>query len=200
MDMSGDILINANKQSVWDALNDADVLVKAIPGAESVEKTSDTEFTAVAKNKIGPVTAKFKGTVTLSDIDAPNGYTISGQGSGGAAGFAKGSAKVALADEGDLTRLSYEVHATVGGKLAQIGQRLVDSSAKKMADEFFDKFSAIVGGPLEEVEGLHPDSDAIAPTDAPLLPDEDFAEGLSPWTWGPGVIIIGLALAWFFAS
>lgn len=200
MDMSGDILINANKQSVWDALNDADVLVKAIPGAESVEKTSDTEFTAVAKNKIGPVTAKFKGTVTLSDIDAPNGYTISGQGSGGAAGFAKGSAKVSLADEGDLTRLSYEVHATVGGKLAQIGQRLVDSSAKKMADEFFDKFSTIVGGPLEDVEGLHPDQDAIAPTDAPLLPDEDFAEGLSPWAWGPGVIIIGLALAWFFAS
>lgn len=200
MDMSGDILINANQQSVWDALNDADVLVKAIPGAESVEKTSETEFTAVAKNKIGPVTAKFKGDVTLSDIDAPNGYTISGKGSGGAAGFAKGSAKVTLNEEGDLTRLSYEVHATVGGKLAQIGQRLVDSSAKKMADEFFDKFSAIVGGPLEEVEGLHPDSDAIAPTDAPLLPDEDFAEGLSPWTWGPAVIIIGLTLAWFFTS
>ncbi|MBV1886778.1 MAG: carbon monoxide dehydrogenase subunit G, partial [Parvibaculaceae bacterium] len=111
MDMSGDILINANKQSVWDALNDADVLVKAIPGAESVDKTSDTEFTAVAKNKIGPVTAKFKGTVTLSDIDAPNGYTISGKGSGGAAGFAKGSAKVSLQEDGDLTRLSYEVHA-----------------------------------------------------------------------------------------
>ena len=200
MDMSGDILINANQQSVWDALNDADVLLKAIPGAQSVEKTSDTEFSAVAKNKIGPVTAKFKGTVTLSDIDAPNGYTISGQGSGGAAGFAKGSAKVTLSDEGGLTRLSYEVHATVGGKLAQIGQRLVDSSAKKMADEFFDTFSAIVGGPLDDVTGLHPDSDAIAPTDAPLLPDEDFAEGLSPWTWGPAVIIIGLALAWFFSG
>lgn len=200
MDMSGDILINADKQSVWNALNDADVLVQAIPGAESVDKVSDTEFAAVAKNKIGPVTAKFKGNVTLSDIDAPNGYTISGQGSGGAAGFAKGSAKVALVDEEGLTRLSYEVHATVGGKLAQIGQRLVDSSAKKMADQFFDKFSAIVGGPMDETSGLHPESDAIAPTDAPLLPDEDFAEGLSPWTWGPAVIIIGLTLAWFFTS
>ena len=195
MDMSGDYQIAASKEDVWAALNDPDMLKRAIPGAETVEKLSDTEFEAVVKAKIGPVSARFKGKVTLTDIDPPNGYTISGEGSGGAAGFAKGSAKVRLDEAAGGTRLSYEVHATVGGKLAQIGQRLIDSTAAKMAAEFFTNFSRLAGGePItaDQLPGEHPETDAIAPTDAPMLPDED-AGGLSPWIWGLA-LIAGLAI------
>lgn len=181
MEMTGEFRIPAPQEKVWDALNDADVLRQAIPGAESVEKVSDTEFSAVAKAKVGPVSAKFKGNVTLSDIDAPNGYTITGEGSGGAAGFAKGSAVVRLTPDGDGTILAYEVKATVGGKLAQVGQRFIDSTAKKMADEFFTSFAAITGGEPEPV-------DAIAPTHVPLVPDEEAGLSLSPWMWGTLVI------------
>ena len=183
MEMTGEFCIPAPQEKVWDALNDADVLRQAIPGAETVEKVSDTEFSAVAKAKVGPVSAKFKGNVTLSNIDAPNGYTISGEGSGGAAGFAKGSAVVKLTPDGDGTLLSYEVKATVGGKLAQVGQRFIDSTAKKMADEFFTSFAAITGGETEQV-------DAIAPTHVPMLPDEEAGLSLSPWMWGT-VLIAG---------
>lgn len=189
MEMTGEFRIPAPQDKVWEALNDPDVLRRSIPGAESVEKTADNEFSAVAKAKVGPVSAKFKGNVTLSDIDAPNGYTISGQGSGGAAGFAKGKADVRLKPDGDGTILSYQVHATVGGKLAQVGQRFIDSTAKKMADEFFASFAQITGGPPTEEE-----VDAIAPTHVPLIPDEEAGVGLSPWTWGT-LVIAGLLLA-----
>ena len=151
MKMTGEYTLNASKEAVWQALNDPDVLKECIPGCESIDMTSDTSFEAVATAKVGLVKAKFKGNVELSDLDPPNGYTISGEGSGGAAGFAKGGAKVTLADaEGGGTVLSYDVDATVGGKLAQIGQRLIDGAAKKMADEFFSKFAEQVGGKVEE--------------------------------------------------
>lgn len=193
MEMTGEFRIPAPQDQVWAALNDPEILAQAIPGAESVEKTSDTEFTAVAKAKVGPVSAKFKGNVTLSEIDAPNGYKISGEGSGGAAGFAKGSAIVKLVADGDETVLSYEVHATVGGKLAQVGQRFIDSTAKKMADEFFTSFARITGGPEGEEE-----VDAIAPTHIPLIPDEDVGMSLSPWMWGTLVIAGALLAAYLF--
>jgi uncharacterized protein len=192
MEMTGEFRIPAPQDKVWAALNDPEILAQAIPGAESVEKTSDTEFAAVAKAKVGPVSAKFKGNVTLSEIDAPNGYKISGEGSGGAAGFAKGSAVVKLVAEGDETLLSYEVHATVGGKLAQVGQRFIDSTAKKMADEFFSSFAEITGGPTGE------EVDAIAPTHIPLIPDEDVGLSLSPWMWGTLVIAGALIAAYLF--
>jgi uncharacterized protein len=188
MEMTGEFRIPAPQAEVWAALNDPEILQQAIPGAESVEKNSDTEFAAVAKAKVGPVSAKFKGNVTLSDIDAPNGYKISGEGSGGAAGFAKGSAVVKLAPDGDGTILSYEVHAMVGGKLAQVGQRFIDSTAKKMADEFFTTFAAITGGTTVEKV------DAIAPTHVPLVPDEDAGLGLAPWMWGT-LVIAGALIA-----
>ena len=111
---------------MWQALNDPEVLKQCIPGCDEIEKTSDTEFSAKVTAKVGPVKAKFSGAVTLSDMDPPNGYTISGEGTGGAAGFAKGGAKVALAEYGSDTILTYDVNATVGGKLAQIGSRLID--------------------------------------------------------------------------
>lgn len=208
MDMSGEYKIPAPREKVWAALNDADMLRQSIPGAESVVKTADDEFEAVAKAKVGPVSARFKGKVKLTDIDPPNGYTISGEGNGGAAGFAKGAAKVSLTETGDGgTLLAYTVNAQVGGKLAQIGQRFIDSTAAKMAEEFFSNFSALTGGSkvaddkipelVEELaEGIapkSPDYDAMAPTGVPMIPNEEAGFSLSPWVWG-SLLIIALAV------
>lgn len=145
MKISGEQTIPAPREKVWAALNDADVLRRSIEGCETLERTSDTSFEARVIARIGPVKAGFSGTVTLSDIDAPNGYSITGEGSGAGAGFAKGGAVVRLSGEGNTTRLAYEVNADVGGKLAQIGSRLIEGSARKMADSFFSRFAAIVG-------------------------------------------------------
>jgi carbon monoxide dehydrogenase subunit G len=142
--MTGEQILPADKATVWRMLNDAEVLKASIPGCEDLTKTSDTSFAAVAKIKLGPVKATFKGNVELSDIDPPNGYTISGQGEGGVAGFAKGGAKVRLEDVEGGTRLVYDVEAQIGGKLAQLGARLINGVAKKMADEFFAKFAQAV--------------------------------------------------------
>jgi hypothetical protein len=140
--MSGERLLPADRATVWARLNDTETLKASIPGCESLEKLSDTELQAVAKVKIGPVSARFKGKVNLSDIDAPNSYRISGQGEGGIAGFAKGGANVRLVDaDGGGTKLSYDVDAQVGGKIAQLGSRLIDSTAKKLADQFFANFA-----------------------------------------------------------
>jgi carbon monoxide dehydrogenase subunit G len=144
MEMQGERRIPAPRQAVWEKLNDPDALKQCIPGCESVEKTSDTEFTAKVRAKVGPVSAHFTGKVTLTDLNPPQGYTISGEGQGGVAGFAKGSAKVALEDEGNETVMRYGVQAQVGGKLAQIGSRLIDGTARKMADDFFNRFVALM--------------------------------------------------------
>ncbi len=152
MDMSGSHRIEAPRATVWAALNDPEILRQCIPGCEEVVRQSDTEMTAKVVAKVGPVSAKFAGKVTLSDLDPPNGYTISGEGSGGAAGFGKGGATVTLADDGGATLLTYSAKAQVGGKLAQIGSRLVDATARKMAEEFFARFTRIVGPPPAEAE------------------------------------------------
>jgi len=141
MTMQGEVLLPADRARVWAALNDPDVLKACIPGCQSLEKTSDTAFQAVAKVAIGPVKATFKGAVELTDLDPPNGYTIGGEGQGGIAGFAKGGAKVRLADAEGGTTLSYDVEAQVGGKIAQLGGRLINGVAKKLADEFFANFA-----------------------------------------------------------
>jgi carbon monoxide dehydrogenase subunit G len=145
MDMTGTQRIEASRAAVWAGLNDVEILKQCIPGCESIEKVSDTEMNAKVTLKVGPVKASFAGKVTLSDLDPPNGYTITGTGSGGAAGFAKGSAKVRLAPDGAATILSYEVNAEIGGKLAQLGGRLIDGTAKRLAAEFFEKFGQTVG-------------------------------------------------------
>ena len=150
MDMTGEALIAAPRERVYEALNDVDILKQSIPGCEEIEKTSDTEMTAKVVVKVGPVKARFSGEVTLSDLDPPTGYTISGQGKGGPAGFAKGGAKVRLEASGSDTVLHYEVHAEVGGKLAQLGGRLIDGTAKKLAEQFFARFGEIVGAPEAE--------------------------------------------------
>ena len=154
MDMSGSYRITAPREKVWAALNDPEILKQCIPGCEEIEKHSDTELTAKVVAKVGPVKAKFAGKVTLSDIDPPNGYTITGEGSGGAAGCGKGGAAVKLNPDGDdATLLEYTAHAQVGGKLAQIGSRLIDGTARKMADDFFAKFTQVVGQPQDEADG-----------------------------------------------
>src|SRR3954449_3358516 len=144
MTMTGEVQLAAPRQLVWEKLNDTDTLKATIPGCESLEKTSDTSFQAVAVTKIGPVKAKWKGKVNLTDLDPPNGYKIVGEGEGGVAGFAKGSAHVKLSDKDGGTLLTYNVDAQIGGKLAQLGQRLINGAGKKMADEVFQKCAAAV--------------------------------------------------------
>jgi carbon monoxide dehydrogenase subunit G len=144
MTMQGEVTLPADREKVWAALNDPEVLKICIPGCQELEKVSDTQFTATAKVAVGPVKATFKGSVTLSDIDAPNGYTITGEGQGGVAGFAKGGAKVRLTDDESSTRLSYDVEAQVGGKIAQLGGRLINGVAKKYADQFFANFAKVL--------------------------------------------------------
>ena len=144
MTMSGEVQLPASRDAVWAKLNDPDVLKACIPGCEELEKTDEHGFRAVAKMKVGPVSARFKGKVTLSDLDPPNGYKISGEGEGGVAGFAKGGASVKLSDKDGGTLLTYDVDAQIGGKLAQLGQRLVNGAAKKVADDFFVNFAKAV--------------------------------------------------------
>ncbi len=188
MDMKGSYDIAAPREAVWDALNDVDVLKACIPGCETITKHSDTELEATVFAKVGPVKARFTGEVTLSDMDPPNGYTISGQGKGGAAGFAKGGAKVSLVDIDSGTQLSYVVNANVGGKLAQIGSRLIDSTAKKMADQFFSKLSeeaAAKAGLTEPAPAPVPDP-APTPAATPVPGSPPAAQAVASTTAAQG--------------
>jgi len=146
MDMSGEERIAASREVVWAALNNPEILKACIPGCQSLDMSSPTEMSATVKIKIGPVSATFSGEVTLSDLNPPEGYKISGEGKGGIAGFAKGGAEVTLKEDGDGTILAYTVDAQIGGKLAQLGSRLIDSSAKKLAGQFFADFNKAVSG------------------------------------------------------
>ncbi len=146
MNLTGEYRIPAPREKVWDALNDPEILKQCIDGCEELNRDGDNGFTAKVTAKIGPVKAKFGGKVTLENIDPPNGYTIRGEGAGGVAGFAKGSADVKLTQDGTDTVLVYTARAEVGGKLAAVGSRLVEGVAKKTADDFFGKFSKLLGG------------------------------------------------------
>ena len=143
MKLSGSYQIKLEKQKVWEALNDPEILKKSIPGCEEFKKNSETKFTATATNKIGPFNASFTGDIELKDIDAPNSYKITGSGNS-PVGFANGEATVSLENKDNSTMLTYTVEANVGGKIAQVGSRLIDMTAKKMADIFFGKFSELV--------------------------------------------------------
>ncbi|NKB58571.1 MAG: carbon monoxide dehydrogenase [Alphaproteobacteria bacterium] len=196
MEMSGEYTISAPRQAVWEALNDPEVLKACIPGCDTLEKTSDTEMTATVTAKVGPVKAKFNGAVTLSDIDPPNGYRIAGEGKGGAAGFAKGGAQVTLSDaEGGGTLLEYTVDATVGGKLAQIGSRLIDATAKKMSGEFFGAFADMVAVAPEDMP--EPEAEVAAAEPAPAVTRDPYGrrwKGYSPMTWISGGILVLMLL------
>ena len=206
MEMTGEYRIPAPKQVVWEALNDTEILKAAIPGCESVEKTSDTEMTATVTAAVGPVKAKFRGKVTLSDLDPPNGYTISGEGQGGPAGFGKGGAKVRLEDDNGATVLRYEAQAQVGGKLAQIGARLVDGAARKIADQFFANFSQIVGdrAAVTAASAAAPaaaHTGPAAPVASPVVsaaPIPPAKGGLKPVVWISGLIVLALVVLYLF--
>ncbi len=193
MDMKGEYRITASREKVWDALNDPEILKQCIAGCEELDKTSDTEFTARVHTRIGPVSAKFTGKVELSEIDPPNGYRISGEGQGGVAGFAKGGAAVKLTEDGDATVLTYEANATVGGKLAQIGSRLIDATARKMADDFFGKFAAAVGEPAEAADAADADTPAAVTAPASDAPAAS-SGGLSPAVWVGGLVALAVVV------
>ena len=203
MDMTGERRIEAPRQTVWQALNDPAVLKASIPGCESLEKLSDTDMKAIAAIRIGPIAARFNGTVHLSDLDPPNSYSIGGEGQGGVAGFAKGGARVRLEDADVGTLLHYEVHAQVGGKIAQLGARLIDATAKQMADSFFDRFSAQVSQPVQVDQ---PDAEQIFPAAPsaevahPVLPQPAPPPGISVFAMIPREPL-GLPLvAWIGAA
>jgi carbon monoxide dehydrogenase subunit G len=199
MDLSGEYLIAAPRETVWRALNDPDILKQCIPGCESISKLSDTEMTAAVTLQIGPMKAKFTGKVTLSDLDPPSGYRISGEGQGGVAGFGKGSAEVKLeaakTESGaDATLLRYKADTQVGGKMAQLGARLIGATAKKLADQFFDKFAVLAVPAAPAATDLQPGSASAAAA----APAPDGGARLPPAVWIAGLIAIAAAILWIF--
>ena len=201
MDFTGEYKVPASRDKVWEALNDVGVLKLCIDGCEELNKDSDTEFSAKVTAKVGPVRAKFTGKVTLSDLDPPNGYTISGEGQGGVAGFAKGGAIVKLVEGDGATILHYEAKAEVGGKLASVGSRLVEGVAKKTADDFFGKFVEIVSDgdvdPASEVAEAERDGKLA---DSGHVQTISEGGGLSPMFWGVGIVAIVAILLIIFGN
>ena len=183
MQMTGEQKIAAPRAKVWEGLNDPAVLRQCIPGCQSLEKEADGRLTAVVAIKIGPIGARFSGAVTLSELDPPNEYTITGEGQGGTVGSAKGGAKVRLVEDGGGTLLSYEVEAQVGGRLAQLGGPIIDATAKQLAGKFFEQFSAVLGGPVPAAVR------AAAP--APVLPAPAPARGF-PAAWLLALVVAAL--------
>ncbi len=227
MEMTGEFRIPAPRQRVWEGLNDPEILKRSIPGCQTIEKLSDTEFTAKVLAQVGPVKANFAGKVTLADLNPPQSYTIAGEGTGGVAGFAKGSAKVDLDADGGTTVLHYAVQAHVGGKLAQIGSRLIDSVARRMAENFFTRFVAAVApdqaapasGATAETEAVPQDRVAATTTvqrapptasvearpntatpQAATVPEAKKEIRLSPVVWVTGLAAVIGAMLYFFTG
>ena len=197
MDLTGEFRIAAPRETVWKALNDPEILKQSIPGCDEIQKLSDTEMTAKVTARVGPVKASFSGKVTLSDLDPPNGYKIAGEGQGGVAGFAKGSADVRLKPDetGAGTVLNYTVNAAVGGKLAQIGSRLIEGAARQMADQFFGKFAEVVTASTTAT----PTPETAAPAAVTSLPTPTTeSRGLKPVIWVTGLIAIVVILLLIF--
>jgi uncharacterized protein len=206
MEMTGEFRIPAPRQRVWEGLNDPEILKSSIPGCQTIEKLSDTEFTAKVLAQVGPVKANFGGKVTLSDLQPPQSYTIAGEGTGGVAGFAKGSAKVNLDEDGGATVLHYAVQAHVGGKLAQIGSRLIDSVARRMAENFFTRFVAAVApeqvapaaAGTTQVQGGAPTASVEAQPN--IAPETKKDIRLPPVVWVTGLAAIIGAMLYFFTG
>lgn len=207
MKLADEIRIDAPRDRVWAALNDVEVLKASIPGCEELTKDSDTALSAIVQAKVGPVKAKFKGAVTLSDLNPPESYRISGEGKGGAAGFAKGGALVTLVADGEQTILKYEVDADVGGKLAQIGARLIEGTSQKLAKEFFENFEkavnagsgASVAPATESVAAPAAEAEAVAPTAAEQQAGAQPAKkGMPTWVWLAVVAVLGGVIAFNF--
>ena len=192
MDMQASRQLAVTQQQAWDALNDPEVLKRCIPGCDKVEATGENQYAVGVAVKIGPVSAKFAGKITLSDIVAPQSYTITFDGQGGAAGFGKGNAQVTLTPQGTGCELGYVVHASVGGKIAQLGQRLIDGAAKSMAEDFFKRFD-------EDMQRQHPEAyaaraEAVAAGEAPPLPVAVASSAVPAWMWVAGVVVVAVAV------
>ena len=201
MDMTGEYRIPAPREQVWAALNDPAILKASLPGCESLERVSDHEFAATVAAKVGPVRAKFNGQVTLSDLNPPESYKISGEGKGGAAGFAKGGADVRLVEESAaVTVLSYTAKADVGGKLAQLGSRLIDATAKKMADEFFENFRRQLTAPEAAPEAAAVPEAEVAPAPMRAAPPSEGVAGLAQnkFVWAAAAIVVLMLLVLLF--
>jgi carbon monoxide dehydrogenase subunit G len=198
MDFNGRYIIPALPEAVWAGLNDPDTLKACIPGCQKIEKTDPTNFIATATLKIGPVKATFQGKVGLSDLDPPHRCRLSGEGQGGVAGFAKGDAEIVLTPEGDGTVLTYTAKASVGGKLAQIGQRLIDGAAKQIADDFFSRFAEklTVPTPVE----LTPDPLVEAAAPAAVTTHVSKREGFAPEIWVVGLVGVVVILLLIFGA
>jgi carbon monoxide dehydrogenase subunit G len=189
MEMSGEQRIPLPQQRVWEALNDPEVLKACIPGCESIDRVSENEYKVAMTAAIGPVKAKFSGKLVLADMNPPNSYSLAFEGSGGAAGFGKGSAQVSLIPEAGGTLLSYKATASVGGKLAQIGSRLIDGVARKMADDFFIRFNKTVA----------PGAESKAPQSAESIAAPIAHRASVPgWLWAMGGILALLILLYLF--
>ena len=195
MELTGQERIAAPRAQVWQALNDPEILRACIPGCENIELLSPTEMKARITLRLGPIRASFSGQVTLSNLDPPNGYTISGEGSGGSAGGAKGSAKVRLVEDGDGSLLNYRVTSQVTGKVAQLGARLIDSAAQKLAGDFFVRFNERVQKMAATT--VQPASQSLAPQS-----DRDKQRTIgSSWRWF-GAFAMGTSalLVWIWFS
>jgi len=193
MEMTGEQLVPASQQITWDALNDPEMLKACVPGCESIERISGNDFQVLMVARVGPVSARFKGKLSLSDIKPPTSYSISFEGQGGAAGFAKGSASVRLAPENSATRLSYDVKANVGGKLAQIGSRLVDGAARKVADDFFRNFNEKLSAPARAAEAHeHPATDDHHAAPVPRDPDLPSVSNTTLEFFAAGALVVYL--------
>jgi carbon monoxide dehydrogenase subunit G len=198
MDLKGEYLIPASKDKVWEELNNPESLKKAIKGCETLDKISDTEFNAKVKAKIGPVSAIFNGSVSLTEINPPNSYVISGQGKGGAAGFAKGNVKIILTEDNDTnkTKLFYNGNAQVGGKLAQVGSRLIGGVIKNTADDFFKTFNNNI---INSANANNSSSEQISnKPDEPIISNKSNKPGISYWVWISSLIAIILIILAFF--
>ena len=206
MQMTGEYRIGAPREIVWIALNDPHVLKACIPGCEDIERISETEFSAKVKAKVGPVSARFMGSVTLVDLVPPESYRIIGEGKGGAAGFAKGGANVMLTEDGDGTLLAYEVDAQVGGKLAQIGSRLIDGTAKKLAGDFFASLAeqveqvegAEAAGPEAAAEAAEADHEGGHHGPPEPIDDPNVGAGVKQGIWVTGLIVVVILLLLIF--
>lgn len=196
MEITGEYRISASRVQVWEALNDPDVLRACIPGLENLDKKSDTEFAAVVTTRVGPVKVRFEGSVTLSDLDPPHGYQIVGEGQGGVAGFAKGTCQVSLGEEGEETLLRYRADAQVGGKLAQIGSRMISGVAKKTADDFFSAFAKQMAISTDSGTSSVKETKLADPT---VLDTTTNRPAIAPAYWIGGLIIITGFLLWVYS-
>ena len=196
MEITGEYRISASRVQVWEALNDPDVLRACIPGMENLDKKSDTEFAAVVTTKVGPVKVRFEGSVTLSDLDPPHGYQIVGEGQGGVAGFAKGTCQGRLGEEGEETLLRYRADAQVGGKLAQIGSRMISGVAKKTANDFFSAFAKQMAISTDSGTSSVKETKLADPT---VLDTTTNRPAIAPAYWIGGLIIITGFLLWVYS-